>query len=117
MTVTVNADPSAFQSVTVSAACFSSPPPELTQPPYQFSVSIPPDASSGSCAIAVTGTPKTGRSFVSNGIGVRIERPDSPQLLTPTLPSLYFSYVGESMDEGLLGTFPDGSKVLLTNST
>ncbi len=115
--ITVNANPSAFQSVTVSAACFSSPAPELTQPPYQFNVSIPPDASPGPCAVAVMGTPKTGGSFVSNGIGIRIERPDSPQLLIPTLPSLYFSYVGESMDEGVLGTFPDGSKVLLTNST
>jgi hypothetical protein len=116
LSITVKADPSVFRSITLSAACFGAPAPELLRPPYVFSVSIPPDASSGACAIAAMATPNSGDAFVMDGIAISIEQPDPPKRLVPTAPSLVFSYVGETTREGLLGVFGDRPFILLTDS-
>jgi hypothetical protein len=117
VTVALAGDTSQLQFVTVNCSCAKAAAPYLTQPPYQFSIEIPPDKKSGVCAIAAVGFPKSGTFLVMDAISVKVERPDLPLKLTVYPSSLYFSHVGEIIRNEIYGTFADGSLVLLTDST
>ena len=117
MTVTVSADPTAFQSVTIFM-----PDPEqttvLSGPPYQITVTIPTGSPSGrNKAISAMGTPTSGGAPIFYSISVDIERPDSPTQLTLGLQTVSFGYVGEQTPLGVTGAFADGSLIGLEDST
>lgn len=114
--VTVEADPSAVESVGLNSSCVHTLTPELTRPPYQFSIRISADEPSGDCALSAVGTPKSGTEFLLDAVGILVERPDLPRKLAANHSVVYFSHAGAQDRNSLEGTFPDGSRVLLTNS-
>jgi uncharacterized protein YjdB len=118
LTVTVNADPLAFQSVTVFSPDTEGKGTVLIAPPYQFSVAVSPETPSGPYkTILAMGIPPFGGSPVYTAIDVDIERPDLPQQLKLNLETIRFGFVGEEAPQSVTGVFADGSLVGLESST
>jgi hypothetical protein len=117
LTVTVDADSAAFRYLLVGTCLHMPPPPPLSRPPYVFNIQIPPDASSGMCAVGATGTPKSAGADVWHQVTIDVERADTPQRLIPALSALIFPYAGEKVSLDVIAAFADGSRVLATHST
>ena len=90
---------------------------DLTRPPYEFTIRMPPDIASRSYTLSAAGvTFGVGGAF-SETISIRVERPDSPLQLEAQPSTLTFDYVGDGGQLSVYGKFSDGSKVDLTYST
>ncbi len=117
VTVTVDADFSAFRSITIFT-----PDREnssvLSAPPYRFSFSLSSGTPSGpNHSISAMGIPISGGKPVYSSISVDIERPESPRQLIPGLQVISFGYVGERTPLNLTGVFADGSRTGLEDSS
>ena len=90
---------------------------DLTRPPYEFTIRMPPDIASRSYTLSAAGvTFGVGGAF-SETISIVVERPDSPLQLEAQPSTLGFDYVGDDGRLRLYGKFSDGSKVDLTYSS
>ena len=117
LTVTVQAEPSAFQSVFVSIGDKERQIIVLTAQPYQFSVRVSAETPSGPHkSVLAVGFPSNGGSPVYSSIDIDIERLDLPRKLQLELGSVHFGYVGEETPLGVTGVFADGSWVGLEDS-
>ena len=117
LTVTVSADPSAFQSVGVGLPTKTGTLMELSAPPYVFKIPTAPDESSGPRLLTAYGIPTSGGGRVQSAITIDVERADTPQQLVAELSSIEFQYVGAYLTLSVFGVFADGSNVVLDNST
>ena len=115
--VTVNADPSAFQTVVVAGQFPIGVSQILTAPPYQFQLQIPSYIEPGPYSLTALGVTQAGNVIGSAPITIAIERPDSPQQLEPSLSTLSFNYIVDDVALCVHGTFSDGSRADLTRST
>ena len=115
ITVKVEATPLAFTAVYFGGSGPFAGFDGLTEPPYQFSFSIPADCRSGAYGLTAVGVTSTQEKIVST-IMVNIERTDSPRVLDPGIESYYFDKVGDAHSMVVWGVFADGSKVDLTES-
>jgi hypothetical protein len=118
LAITVDADSSAFRSVMIGfhPKLGTSNEPELTRPPYRFSVLVSPDTHSGHHSIGAIGFPKSGGDPVSTSIDVDVERPDRPLKWKLNLGSLHCGFIGEATPLDVTGVFADGSLVGLEDS-
>jgi hypothetical protein len=78
-TVTVRADPSAFQLVGVIGGGPLGQTRALTAPPYQFTMSTAADVPTGVCTLTALGVTPSGDGIYSDPVTIDIERPDAPQ--------------------------------------
>jgi hypothetical protein len=115
LTVTINAPPSMFQSVSVVGDGPFALSTGLTAPPYQYSYPIPADFPSGRYRFKASGATASGETVYSDPIEVDIERPDETRKLQSEVESLT---LGDHMDASLLiwGIFRDASKIDVTRS-
>jgi hypothetical protein len=123
LTITVQADSSAFQGVAIIGTQRLGETPVLTAPPYRFSLQIPADIASGDYSLTAIGFPKSGAAvstppdnYATSEITVDIERADQPRQLRAEFSSLSFDYPGESIQMRIIGVFADGAQVDLTHS-
>ena len=118
LTVTVDADPFAFESVMVFSPDTERRRTVLTAPPYRFAVTVSPETPSGPHkTISAMGIPRFGGNPIHTGIDVDIERPDLPRQLKLNLEIIRFGFVGEETPQSVTGVFADGSLAGLEDST
>ncbi len=105
--VTVNADPSVFQEVSVTG---NDPigRQSLIAPPYRFQLPIPAEIPSGRYPLQAMGITRAKTASFSVPVTIAIERPDSPRELESELSALYFDYVGDFVNMVVYGRFADG---------
>jgi len=115
LTVTINAPPSMFQSVSVVGDGPFALSTGLTAPPYQYLYPIPVDFALGRYRFKAAGVTAFGETVYSDPIEVDIERPDDARKLQSEIQSLA---LGDHMDASLLiwGIFRDASKIDVTRS-
>jgi hypothetical protein len=117
LVVKVDADSSAFQTLSVYTRAQIGMLPPLFGPPYVFNLRISPDASSGPYTLTAVGALTSGGDPVGSEITIDVERADNPRQLVPELSTIYFSYVGDHAPTLVTGVFADGTRVMLTHST
>lgn len=115
LTITVEAPPGAFQSVSIAGDgpfALSTP---LTAPPYQYSYPIPADLAAGCYRFKAAGVVTSAETVYSDPIEVDIERPDDARKLQSEIQSLT---LGDHREVSLLiwGVFRDGAKIDVTRS-
>ena len=89
----------------------------LSAPPYQFTIQIPTTIQPGLYLLTAAGFPSLGQLVSSDPITLDVERPDAPVSITVT-PSIFdFFTIGQQGFVDVVGTFADGTKTDLTNST
>jgi hypothetical protein len=113
-TVTVSADPTAFQLVGVLGQGPLGEAGPTATPPYQFTLTTPPDCDSGLYTLTAIGLTTSGSTVFSPSVTVDVEQADTPLQLGAGLSSLSFSYAGDSNMLAITGTFSDASIVGLT---
>lgn len=86
--------------------------------PTTFSLAVPNNISAcRAYMLTAVGTTTSGQFVHSATILVDIERADMPTAINPQIPSLTFKALGEQFPLALLGTFPDGSVLDVTESS
>jgi hypothetical protein len=116
LTVTVEAPPAAFQSVSIAGDgpfALSTP---LAAPPYRYSYPIPADLAAGCYRFKAAGVTASGETVYSDPIEVDIERPDKPRKLQSEWQSLTMGD-REKTTLQIWAVFADGSKIDVTRST
>lgn len=117
VTVTVADSPTgSFQQVIVigqGAIGFSQ---LLTAPPYQFSITIPPDLRPRTYTITADGTIVPGQGASSDPVTLAVERPDSPTSIYAEPSVLDFQLPGDSTSLRVVGNYTDGTQTDITES-
>jgi hypothetical protein len=80
-------------------------------------MSIPAKLACRTYALTAVGTTTSGRDVESDPILIDVERPDIPTSISPLMPSINFSVLGEQSPVILVATFPDGSILEVTRSS
>ena len=114
--VSVEAAPSAFQSMSIVGDGPFALSTGLTAPPYEYSYPIPADLAPGRYRLKAAGATASGETVYSDPIEVDIERGDKPKKLESEWQSVTLA---EQEDTPLQvwGVFADGSKIDVTRST
>ena len=107
----------AFQDVLVIGTYPIGASAVLTAPPYQFSVQIPSNTPPDQYWLTAEGVIATGQGASSPSIQILVERQDNPVSLSAQPGVLDFQLAGDQCPLIVVGTFPDGSLVDVTNSS
>ena len=116
LAVTVQAFPSAFQSVSIVGDGPFALSTGVAAPPYQYSYPIPADFALGRYRFKAAGATASSETVYSDPIEVDIERPDDVRKLQSEWQSLSFGAQADAPLQ-IWGIFRDGSKIDVTRST
>jgi hypothetical protein len=84
--------------------------------PADFSVTIPADIDPRTYLLTAGARTVTGQE-VSATVEIDVERPDVPVSIAPLLEQLIFDAPGEEFPMKIVGSFPDGSRLDITESS
>jgi hypothetical protein len=113
-TITVSSDPS-VQNIGIAAE-FPVPFAPPTSNPHQFTLTLPTTIPPGVYHLTAVGSNSSG-GVLSDPVEVDIERPDDPVDLFAEPLSLNFNAVGDQLGIVVYGTFADGAKLIISNSS
>jgi hypothetical protein len=117
LTVTVKADSSAVQGVSVIGQSPLSSAPLETATPYQFIIDVPRDITSGTYTLTALAIPRSGTGFILSETTIDIERSDRPRKIgSEGGGGLFLARIGATDYLLITGVFADGSRVILSRS-